>query len=205
MSSGYLPCKAAYGKPTFRWPSLSSSSRNWLSSLLTRANMALETLAYSPLSNLTRLLAREHLIELTRRESFKLYYIQNTHSVGLPWKGDRPVAETSTCQHTSYFQPTGKTSSRVHTRPTDLQDETSPVKVKQLTHAPAPRHHALLPVLPPRHGFPFSCTLSVDGIKSCLFPCGNTVFTGSDLDGTNFVPATYSRRPRQLTAADTLR
>jgi hypothetical protein len=48
----------------------------------------------------------------------------------------------------------------------------------------------MLPVLPARRSFPFSCTLSVNGIKCCLFPCGNTAFIGSDLDGTIFMPAT---------------
>jgi hypothetical protein len=72
----------------------------------------------------------------------------------------------------------------------ELRHENSPVKVKRLTHTPAPRRPALLPVLSPRRSFPFSCTLSVDRIKCCLFPCGNTAFIGSDLDGTSFVPAT---------------
>jgi hypothetical protein len=35
--------------------------------------MALETLVYSPLSYSTRLLAREHFIQFSRLESFKLY------------------------------------------------------------------------------------------------------------------------------------
>ena len=103
------------------------------------------------------------------------------------------------------FVPSSHTTYRQHLTVLSRLHETSPVKVNLLTHTPAPRRHALLPVLPPSRNFPFSCTLSVDGIKYCLFPCGNTVFTGSDLDGTTFVPATYSRRPRQLTAADTLR
>jgi hypothetical protein len=40
---------------------------------MTRAEMVLEALAYSPLSNLMRLLAREHFIQFSRRESFKSY------------------------------------------------------------------------------------------------------------------------------------
>ena len=35
--------------------------------------MVLETLIYSPFNRLTRLLDREHFIEFSRRESFKLY------------------------------------------------------------------------------------------------------------------------------------
>jgi hypothetical protein len=79
-----------------------------------------------------------------------------------------------------YHQPNNNYSCR---------HENSPVKVKRLTHTPAPRLPALLPVLPPRRSFPFSCALSVDRIKCGLFPCGNTAFIGSDLDGTIFVPA----------------
>ena len=40
---------------------------------MTRTEIVLETLSYSPLSNLTRLLAREHFIQFSSRESFKFY------------------------------------------------------------------------------------------------------------------------------------
>jgi hypothetical protein len=40
---------------------------------MTRAEMVLEMLAYSPLSYLTRLLAREHFIQFSRHEGFKLF------------------------------------------------------------------------------------------------------------------------------------
>jgi hypothetical protein len=44
-----------------------------VSSLMTRTEMVLETLVFSPFICLTRLLAREYFIEFSRRESFKLY------------------------------------------------------------------------------------------------------------------------------------
>jgi hypothetical protein len=53
----------------------------------------------------------------------------------------------------------------------------------------------LLPVLPPRHSLPFSCTLSVSRIKCSVFPCGNAVIMGSDLHRTIFVTATIVTYP----------
>jgi hypothetical protein len=41
--------------------------------LLTRVELALETLAYSPLSYLTWPIAREHFVQFSCSESFKLY------------------------------------------------------------------------------------------------------------------------------------
>jgi hypothetical protein len=53
------------------------SSASWLtesmSSLMTRTEMVLETLVYTPLNQLTQLLAREHFVESSRRDGFKLY------------------------------------------------------------------------------------------------------------------------------------
>jgi hypothetical protein len=45
--------------------------------MMTRAEMALETLAYSPLSCLTRLIPREHFIQFSRRGNFKFYVLPN--------------------------------------------------------------------------------------------------------------------------------
>jgi hypothetical protein len=41
------------------------------------ADMALETLTYSPRSNLSRFLALEHFIQFSHRESFVFYVTQS--------------------------------------------------------------------------------------------------------------------------------
>jgi hypothetical protein len=50
----------------------------YISTLTTRTEMVLETLVFSPLNQLTRLVAREFSIIQSRRESYKLY---NSRSV----------------------------------------------------------------------------------------------------------------------------
>jgi hypothetical protein len=47
------------------------------------AELAVETLAYSPLTCLTRLIAREHFIQFSRRESFKLIRVWMVTEMGL--------------------------------------------------------------------------------------------------------------------------
>jgi hypothetical protein len=43
-----------------------------VSSLMTRTEMVLETLVYSPFNHLTQMLASEYFIEFSHREGFKL-------------------------------------------------------------------------------------------------------------------------------------
>ena len=54
-----------------------------ISTLMTRTEMVLEMLVSSTFNHMTRLLAGEYVIEFSRRESFKLYRNNFTHSATL--------------------------------------------------------------------------------------------------------------------------
>jgi hypothetical protein len=64
MCSGYQPCRIA---------------ERWINQRLGRAEMALETSAYSALSYLTQLTARKHFIQFICREILKFVYVYMPH------------------------------------------------------------------------------------------------------------------------------